>query len=141
MARQQMSHVPSGSGRRPWPVLTSIFSSVAAPEAGASDDWFLRSDFCARPTGRRCPGSPGLPAVTAGPPVPAPPGPPSAAYRQEVSLYAAMPVMARSTAARSSTRCTRGWAAMPNCSAPGERQDDARRNLGQDHRPLGPSRR
>ena len=67
--------------------------------AGASDDWFLRSSL--QPVPPEPPVIPGQPVIPGLPPAagpipepPAPPGPARPRFRQEVSLYAAMPVMA-----------------------------------------------
>jgi outer membrane autotransporter protein len=79
--------------------------------AGASDDWYLRSDLPPGPGPGPGPGpTPEPPVIVPEPPVivgpgvppglgpipepPVPPGPRRPRFRQEVSLYAAMPVMA-----------------------------------------------
>lgn len=68
-----------------------LFRSGSTP--GSESDWFLRSNLQPGPGPGPNPEPPG-PGPGPNPEPPAPPGPPVPRYRQEVSLYAAMPVLA-----------------------------------------------
>ncbi len=99
---------------------------------GSENDLFLRSSL--QPV-------PSEPLVPGGTPVPpAPPGPPRPRFRQEVSLYAAMPVMAAIYGRQIIDTLHERMGGDAQLLAPGK-AGYARRNVGQDHRLLGPSRR
>lgn len=64
---------------------------------GSEGDWFLRNSLRSLPPGEIPPGEippETIPPDTNPPEPPAPPGPPTPRFRREVSLYAAMPVVA-----------------------------------------------